>query len=187
MFLLVIFFFLISPLKPDTGEEKERAIKEKASIKPVRPAPPPPSKAKDTNTTENTNTNKKGKKSKDKSKRTHTSAEPPVAPSQAKPASKATPPSKDLTTMQAAKPMWARVEPEVDDDDEPREVENKMYMFDTESEEEEEADVKVWQRKTAAIKDPNVEEIEMSMKNIGTYVIYKLYSMHMCLLVTCVY
>lgn len=80
--------------------------------------------------------------------------------------------------MRAAEAIKAAASPvaystnEAEDDfynDEPREVENKLYMFDTESEsevEEEQADVKLVSRQRKA-PDPNVAEIEQSMKSLS--------------------
>lgn len=121
---------------------------------PIREAPPPPSKSEDPYATDKSNSNKKVgpfKKSKEKSKNSQAPAEAPTAPSQAKPASRDTPPTKekDLVTMRAAEPVRASGQTskprsgfkgEEDEGDwEAREVQNdQLYMFDTESEEEEE-------------------------------------------------
>lgn len=149
------------------GEEKEK----RSQPIPSRPAPPPPE---DASTSDDTNANKKKnglfKKSKDKGKKSQTAALPQTDTLQAQPASKATPPSKDLLKMmKAAKPVKAPMEysrpPATEgysDDDEPREVENKMYMFDTESESEDEEapDVTMVARQRKA---PTV----LNMKTIG--------------------
>lgn len=161
-------------------EEKEKREKEEREKRektiPARPAPPPPE---DTGSSDDTNANKKKgalfKKSKTKQKQSP--AQAPSGTSQAKPASNATPPSKSRVTVRAAEAIKAAASPvaystnEAEDDfynDEPREVENKLYMFDTESEsevEEEQADVKLVSRQRKA-PDPNVAEIEQSMKSL---------------------
>lgn len=144
----------------------------KSQPTPSRPAPPPPE---DVESSDEANANKKKgrlfKRSKDKGKKSQTPAQPPNDTSQAKPASKATPPSKDKAAQPvkaAASPMEYSRSPfeQESDDDEPREVENKVYMFDTESEsgDDEVADVKLPRK---APIDPNVAEIEQSMRTLG--------------------
>lgn len=132
------------------GELRERAAKEKAQITPARPAPPPPSKTDSINA----------------SKKTSKLVQSPAEASQAKPASKPTPPNQVRAELEAQ-----------GTEDEAREVENKVYMFDTESESEEEdtgADIRLVnhgepsrERKTTVVKEQSVDEIEMSMKNMG--------------------
>lgn len=151
-----------------TGEE-EKVKRGKPT--PSRAAPPPPGGVESADSSDEPNGNKKTgrllSKSKDNGKKSQTPAQPPIDTSQAKPASKATPPSRVLERMKAAQPVKAPMEfprppagAEFEyDSDEPREVENKVYMFDTESDEseiEEVPDVKLTrQRKAPAVQDPD--------------------------------
>lgn len=159
------------------------------SFMPSRSAPPPPtspdSSAESLNET-NANKKRKGgllkKTSKDKQKKSQTAAQAPSTTSQAKPASKDTPPTRSLAMMRPAEPVTApsdssrsyRAEIEAEfDDDQPREVENKLYMFDTESEgegEEEVPDVRLARlrvRKTPIeAVDPNVAKIKDNMRTM---------------------
>lgn len=91
----------------------------------------------------------------------------PAEALQAKPASKNTPPNQVQAELEAEGRR-----------DEAREVVNELYMFDTESEDEEDGDEAMdvsqvkqgessRQRRTATVKDPDVDEIEMSMRNMG--------------------
>lgn len=84
----------------------------------------------------------------------------PTEASQAKPASKPTPPNKVRAELEAS-----------GGGEEPREVENQVYMFDTESEDEEEVEkpsASLFNDKTKGkVKEETVDEFEMTMRNMG--------------------